>query len=470
VIEVRSFVCREGMLLPKEIGHENRYEEFRLKISELIERRLWGKLRSFVADWPAPDIADLIMDMGKTERTLVFRMLKRQTSSEVFSYLEPMHKDALLKDLTREESRRLLGDLTPDDRTDFLEELPGQAVQRSLNLLSPEDIREARILLGYPEDSVGRLMTPDYVAVRPDWTVGRALAHIRNRGMDSETINVIYVTDSSWKLLDALDLRRFILAESEDPITSIMDYNFIGVAVNEDREEAVQLIQRYDLIALPVIDSEGILLGIVTVDDVLDVAQEETTEDFQKTAAVEPLRMSYRESGILSLYSKRIVWLCVFFGINMLTAGIIAAFEDVLLAAVTLTLFIPLLSACGGNTGAQSSTLVVRALAVGDLKVNQWLSNVGREVAIGLLLGLTMGMAGWMMGFLTGGWQIAAIVFSAMLCIVLVSNLIGVIIPFILVKLHFDPAVASSPLITSIADVVGLFIYFSLASVILQSS
>ncbi len=454
--------------MPKEIGFESKYEESRLKINELVEQRLWGELRSFLEDWPAPDVADLIMDLDKAERILVFRMLKRQTSSEVFAYLEPMHKDALLRDLTDEESRRLLGDLTPDDRTDFLEELPGQAIQRSLNLLTPEDLREARVLLGYPEDSVGRLMTPDYVAVRPDWTVGRALEHIRSREMDSETINMIYVTDSSWKLLDALELRRFILAEASDPISSLMDYTFISTPVTADREEAVQLIQRYDLIALPVIDSEGILLGIVTVDDVLDVAEEEITEDFQKTAAVEPLKMSYSESGILSLYSKRIIWLCVFFGINMLTAGVIAAFEDVLRTAVTLTFFIPLLVACGGNTGAQSSTLIVRALAVGDIKVNQWLSNIGRELAIGFFLGITMGIAGWIMGFFTGGLQIAAVIFSAMICIVMVSNIIGVVIPFILLKCRFDPAVASSPLITSIADVVGLSIYFSIATAILN--
>lgn len=459
-----------GVPVPGESGFEGKFEEHRSKIDELVKKRLWGDVRSLLSGWPAPDVADLIMDPNTPERTLIFRMLKRQMASEVFSYLEPMHKDALLRDLTDEESRRLLGDLTPDDRTDFLEELPGQAVQRFLNLLSPEDLREAHILLGYPEDSVGRIMTPDYVAVRPDWTVERALEHIRNRGTDSETVNVIYVTDDSWKLMDSLDLRRFILAESWQTIASIMDYNFIAVAANADREDAVQLIQRYDLIALPVMDSDGILLGIVTVDDVLDVAEEEATEDFQKTAAVEPLKMSYRESGIMSLYSKRIVWLCVFFCINMITAGIIAAFEDVLRATVTLAFFIPLLSACGGNTGAQSSTLIVRALAVGDLRVNQWLSNIGRELAIGFFLGFTMGMAGWVMGLFTGGLEIAFVVFSAMLCIVLVSNIIGVTVPFLLLKLRFDPAVASSPLITSIADVVGLFIYFSLASMILGAA
>ncbi len=408
-----------------------------------------------------------MMDLDKSERVLLFRMLPRQTSAEVFSYLEPSHKDALLRDLTDEESRRVLGDLTPDDRTDFLEELPGQAVQRSLNLLTTEDLREARILLGYPEDSVGRLMTPDYVAVRPDWTIGQALEHIRNRGRDSETINVIFITDTSWKLLDTIELRRIILAEPDMPISAMMDYASVSIPVTADREEAVQIIQHYDLIALPVVDSEGILLGIVTVDDVLDVAQEETTEDFQKTAAVEPLKTSYRESGIWSLYSKRIVWLCVFLGINLATAGIIAAYEEVLLNAITLAIFIPLLGACGGNTGAQSSTLIVRALAVGDIRINHCLSNIGRELVVGFLLGLTMGIAGWVLGYLTGGWNIAAVIFSAMLCIVLVSNIIGAVVPFVLLKLHFDPAVASSPLITSIADVVGISIYLSIAAALL---
>ncbi|MBN2319862.1 MAG: magnesium transporter [Acidobacteria bacterium] len=459
-----------GCVLHRENNYESKFEGFQSKIKELIQDRRWGELRGYLTEWRAPDIADLMIDLDTAERILLFRILQRPLSSEVFAYLEPLHKDALLKDLSDEESRRLLHDLTPDDLTDYLEELPGQAVQRSLNLLSPEDLKKARILLGYPEDSVGRLMTPDYVAVRPEWTVGQALTHIRNRGKDSETINVIYVTDSSWKLLDVLDLRRFILAESAVTIAALMDYSFISIPVTEDREEAVRMMQHYDLIALPVVDSEGVLLGIVTVDDALDVVQEETTEDFQKTAAVEPLKMSYREAGIWSLYSKRIVWLCVFLGINLLTAGIIAAYEEVLRTAITLTMFIPLLGACGGNTGAQSSTLIVRALAVGDVRVNQWLSSVGRELIIGFLLGITMGAGGWMLGFFSGGWNIAAVVFSAMLCIVLVSNIIGVIVPFMLLKLKFDPAVASSPLITSIADVVGLFIYFSIAAGVLKAA
>ena len=206
----------------------------------------------------------------------------------------------------------------------------------------------------------------------------------------------------------------------------------------------------------------------MTGDDVLDVVEEETTEDFQKTAAVEPLKMGYRESGIWALYSKRIVWLCVFLGINLLTAGIIAAYEEVLRTAITLAIFIPLLGACGGNTGAQASTLIVRALAVGDLRLHHWLSNIGRELLIGFSLGLTMGTAGWVLGYFTGGREIAAVIFSAMLCIVLVSNIIGSLVPFILLKLRFDPAVASSPLISSLADVAGLFIYFSIATAILN--
>jgi magnesium transporter len=203
-------------------------------------------------------------------------------------------------------------------------------------------------------------------------------------------------------------------------------------------------------------------------DDVFDVAQEETTEDFHKTAAVGPLKMSYRESSIWSLYSKRIVWLSGLLGVNLISAGVIAAYEEMLSAAITLVLFIPLLSASGGNTGAQSSTLIVRAIATGDIRLNQWMWNISRELSIGFLLGITMGLVGWLLGFFTGGWRVAAVVSSAMLCIVLVSNMIGVTIPLILTKLRLDPAVASSPLITSIADVVGLVIYFSIATKILE--
>ncbi len=434
------------------------------RIEELIKGKKWHELRQSLTEWPAPDIAGLLLQLERHERVLVFRLLPRPLSSEVFSYLESRQKDELLRDMTDEETRHLLANLSPDDRTQFLEELPGQATQRLLNLLSPEDRKETLQLLGYPEESVGRLMTPDYVAVRPGWTIDQALEHIRNRGRDSETINVIYVVDPSWKLIDALELRRFILAKLDLTVEQVMDYTFVSISVFEDREKAVQLIQHYDLDALPVIDSEGILLGIVTVDDVMDVAEEEVTEDFQKVAAVMPLRMGYRESSIWLLYRRRIVWLGGLVLVNLISAGVIAAYEEILISSIALAFFIPLLIATGGNAGAQSATLMVRAIATGEVGLGEWSWAIGREIGIGALLGITVGLATWGLGLFRGGIEIGIVVGLTMIAVVIASNLIGVMLPFLLTRLRLDPAVASSPLITSIADVVGLIIYFSIAT------
>jgi magnesium transporter len=377
-------------------------------------------------------------------------------------------RDNLLKELTDEEIRQVLKDMRPDDRTELLEELPGEAIQKLLNLLPPEELNEARQLLGYPKESVGRLMTPDYVAVRPDWTIEHSLRHIRNMGKDSETINIIYVTDQSWKLIDALGLRQFILANPADQVQQIMDYSFVSVKATDDREKAVHVIQDYDLYALPVLDAEGTLLGIVTVDDILDVAEEETTEDFQKTAAVEPLRTSYADADVWSLYRKRVLWLIGLLGINFLAAGVIASFEETLSSAISLAFFIPMLMGTGGNVGTQSASLVIRALATREVHLKQFFRTVNRELATGLLLAVTMAAAGWAFGFVNSGSDIAFTIGISIILIVMLTNTIGVVVPFLLTQLKVDPAVVSSPLIASISDVSCLIIYFSVARSVLE--
>jgi len=437
------------------------------EINNLIQEQNWPVLREKLTGRTAPETAELLPELDKPHRVLAFRLLPREFSTEVFSFLEGDYQDALLKELTGEETRRLLADLKPDDRTQFLSELPGQVTQRLLNLLSPADLKEARRLLGYPEESVGRLMTPDYVAVRPEWTAARALEHIRRKGKDSETINVVYVTDSSWKFLDALELRRFILAKPTDTVEQMMDYSYVTLSAVDDREQAVRVMLRHGFVALPVLDSAGILLGIVTADDVLDVAQEEATEDFHKTAAVAPLKTGYREAGIWPLYRKRIGWLVILVFVNLVSSGVISIYEEVLASALALAFFIPLLIDSGGNTGAQSATLMVRALATGDVKLAQWFKVLAKELFVGISLGTTMGLAGGLLGLFRGGYQIGLVVGLAMVSIVVVANVIGVVLPFILIKLRLDPAVASSPLITSVADAAGLIIYFTLAAWIL---
>jgi len=437
------------------------------RVETLIAERKWAEVRNALEELPPPDIAKLLLSISKQERVVIFRLLPRPLAGDAFSYLGSKDKDALLKDLTDEESTQLLSSLTPDDRASFFGELPGRAIQRLINLLNPDDRKETLQLLGYPAESVGRLMTPDYVAVRPEWTVGQALEHIRLKGRDSETINMIYVTDESWKLLDTLELRRFILAEPLNTVRQIMDYTFISIPATEDREKAVQMIQHYDLNALAVVDSEGVLLGIVTFDDVMDVAQDEATEDFHKGAAITPLKISYTQTSIWSLYRRRIVWLVMLVFINLISSGVIAAYEEILVGYIALAFFIPLLIDSGGNAGSQSATLMVRAIATGDVRLHKWFWAFSREIAIGVLLGATMGLAGGTLGLLRGGYEIGIVVGLSMISIIVVANFMGVMLPFLLTKLRLDPAVASSPLITSIADAVGLLIYFGIATVIL---
>ena len=437
------------------------------EISELIEKKKWSELRESVEDWPIPEIADLMQTLDKKDRVVFFRILPRHMSAGVFSHFEPEQQNALLLELTDDETRQLLSNLAPDDRTALLDELPGQVTQQLFSLLSPQDLKEARSLLGYPEESVGRLMTPDYLSVRPHWSIGQALDHIRKMGRQSETINVIYVTDPGGKLLDALDLQLFILSNPEKKVEDIMDDTFISVSAFDDREEAVQTVQKYDKTVLPVVDSDGLMLGIVTIDDLLDVAEEETTEDFQKGAAVAPLRTSYREASIWSLFSKRILWLIILVFVNLVSSGVIEAFEEVLASAIALAFFIPLLIDSGGNAGAQSATLMVRAIAIGDIELRQWFQTVGKEVLVGITLGVAMGAASWALGLYRGGAEIGLVVGLSMVLIVLVANIIGTLLPFLLTRVNIDPAVASSPLITTIVDAAGLLIYFTIATMVI---
>ena len=437
------------------------------EIKELFAQKNWLELKELLLEIPPPDISDLITEIDESQRIVILRLLPKNILAEVFSYLDAKLKQDVLKSITEDETRAILAGMPPDDRTEFLEELPGQAIQKMVTLLSSEDRKEALQLLGYPEESVGRLMTPDYVAVRPEWTVEEALSHIRQKGLDSETTNVIYVTDRWWRLIGVLGLRRLILANPSDKVEEIMDTSVVSVSAFEDREKAVQLIKRYDVVALPVLDASGILLGIITIDDLFDVADEEVTEDFQKSAAINPLKTSYRESSALSLYVNRVIWLAVLLFIIVITTGIISAQTDILTSAIALRFFIPLSDWNGGIRESIRHAMIAFWLAVIFAK-GQWVWAFLREIGIGVLLGTTMGLASWVLGLYKGGYQIAMIVSISMVAIVMISSLIGIVLPLILQRLRVDPAVASNPLIASVMDILGLLIYFFVAALVLR--
>jgi|SRR5690625_568971 len=441
----------------------------RPEIDELIEDRDWITLKEALQDMPSVDIAELMEEIEPEVAVVLFRLLKRQKAAEVFSHLSSAKGVEMLDLLTKRQLEEVMSNLEPDDRVAIVEELPGHLTQRILTLLKEEDQEEVKKMLGYPKESVGRQMTSRYVKVRPHWTVDRAMKHIRQFGYSAETVNVIYVVDANERLIDDLRLTQLILAEPDDTIDSITDNSFVSLNAFDDQEYAVEMLSKYDRIAMPVVDSDGILIGIVTIDDIIDIAQEEATEDFHKGAAVAPLKRTYNETSIWTLFYKRINWLIILVFINLLSSGVIEYYQDVLASAIALSFFIPLLIDSGGNTGAQSATIMVRAIALGDVRLSQWLSVAGKELLVGLTLGTAMGVASVFLGQFWGGWEIGLVVGLTMVGIVVVSNIIGSLLPFLLTRLNIDPAMASSPLITTIVDVTGLLIYFRIAAAVLPA-
>lgn len=435
----------------------------------LVASRQIKAVAEELANWEIPEVADYILRLEKPQQIFVYRALPRPQAADVFAYFKAEDQDTFLEALTDSDMRSLLANLSPDDRTAVLEELPATVTRRLMQLLSPEDLAESGQLLGYPEESVGRLMTPDYIRLRAEWTCEQAIAHIRKYGRDSEIFNILYVTDARGKLVDALQMRRIIMAEPGTVIKDLLNYQFVCLSAYDDREVAVEKIQRYDTTALPVVDSKGLIVGIVTVDDIMDVAEEETTEDIQKGVAVAPLETSYSAAGPALLFRKRIGWLLILILVNLISASVISGYTDYIEEFLTLALFMPLVIASGGNCGSQSATLMVRAVATGDLHLSDWFKSVGKETFVGLILGAAMAVIAGVVSHLYGGdMKIAGIVAVSMISIVFVSNTFGALLPFVLSRLKIDPATASTPLITSIMDVLGLIIYFSTAVFILD--
>ncbi len=440
-------------------------EALNRQFEQYLQAGQFFTLRRAAEHWPAPDIAALIETLADEQAVVLFRLLRRDKAAHVFELLSLKQQQALIQALAGKRKRLadLLNRLSPDDRTAFFGELPGEITQKLLNMLNEKEQHAAVRLLGYPEESIGRLMTTDYVAIKNHWTVEKSLAHIRQHGIDSETINVIYVVNEDFKLIDDLRIRDLILAEPDTEIHALMDNRFVSLQADADQETAIQTFKKYDRIALPVTDSQGILIGIVTVDDVLDVAEDEATEDFHKFGSLQDRVSEPLQAGIGFLYQKRIVWLMALVAVNIVSGAAIASFEDTIQAMVALVFFLPLLIDSGGNAGSQSATIMVRALATGEAYMKDWLKLLIKECQVAVLLGITMaaGVA------IIAGFRapdIIPVVAMTMVCIVVVGSVVGLSLPFLFTRLGMDPAAASTPLITSIADISGVLIYFSLAN------
>jgi len=450
---------------------EAQQENIRDKFLEIIGREDLLDTREFLNDQNISDVAFLIDEFPEHAARIISNMSIHRASS-VFKILDFAVQKEIIQELPPYKTAELLNELPADDRTAFLEELPSEVVKELIRLLDPEERKITLSLLGYPEGSVGRLMTPDYIAVRVDWTIAEVLEHIRREGKHSETIDVIYIVNDKGEFVDDIRIREIILSEPSKKVEEIIDFRFITLNVNDAQEIANQIFKMNNRVALPVVDDKNILLGIVTIDDVLWVANEEFSEDMQKIGGTEALDEPYLEMPIMKLFKKRVVWLIVLFLGEMLTASAMGYFEDEIAKAVVLALFVPLIISSGGNSGSQASTLIIQAMAVGEISLGDWWKVLKRELVSGVMLGSILGVIGffrvvvWNSVFHTYGDHsvfIGLTVGTSLVGVVLWGTVTGSMLPIFLKKLGADPATSSAPFVATLVDVTGLVIYFSLA-------
>jgi magnesium transporter len=453
-------------------------EEMVEQVELLLEQDDNTKLQEYLNNLNISDVEELIDELPEHGPRFI-ETLSLNRAVNVFRILDFPTQERIIKKLSVQKVADLINELPPDDRTALFSELHGDAVKKLILSLSPENRKEALSLLGYEEDSVGRLMTPDYIAVKKTWDVTRVLSHIRRYGKNSETIDVIYVIDENGILLDDIRIREILLVKPETKVSDLMDGRLIALSASDPQEEAINVFRMNNRTALPVVDQENILLGIVTVDDILWIANEEYTEDIQKIGGTEALDEPYLDINLFKLVKKRVGWLIILFLGEMLTATAMGFFEKSIEKAVVLALFIPLIISSGGNGGSQASTLIIQAMALGEVTVADWWRVMRRELLSGLMLGATLGIIGffriyawtlfsplygphWMLVGLTVG--------CALVGVVLWGSLAGSMLPLILKKLGADPATSSAPFVATLVDVTGLIIYFSIALMFMKGT
>ncbi len=423
------------------------------------------------------DIAEILEEMSEHERLLAFLLLGKQVKAEVFSYLGPGIQQDLIKELGSTQIAEVLENMAPDDRTEILENIPDTMIKESINLLSDKEKDIALTLLGYPEKCVARLMTPYYVQAKKDWTVTKTLEHIKRYGRKAETLNFVYVIDEGQRLISDIRIGRLLMADDHQTLEALMDHGTISLLSTMSREDAIDYFDKYDRAALPVVTEDGVLVGIVTVDDILDEIEKRDTEDFLKFGGIETMDLSYTETSMFALFKKRAPWLIILLIGEMFTATVMSHYEHAITQAVVLALFVPLIISSGGNTGSQAATLIVRAMALKELEVRDWFYVIKKELMTGLLLGLVLGCIGFLRIFL---WQelhlfdfgqfylyIAAAVGFSLVGVVIWGTLVGSLIPLILKSFRLDPATSSAPFVATLVDITGLVIYFSIATLFL---
>lgn len=425
-------------------------------------------LRAFLDSQEPADIATILDTLEAGDALAAMRHVDLHEQAQIFGYLDAEYQIELSDLMGRREFARLMGAMSHDERVDLFKHLDPVAQEAVLPGLAQAERDDLRKLASYTEGTAGSIMTSDYATLTPDMTAKEAIEALRNQALDAETVYQAYIIDEDRKLVGVISLRDLIVARANARVRNLMDTNPVFIRAEEPREEAAQIISRYDLMALPVINGGDKLVGIVTQDDAMDVQEQEATSDFHKVGTVSGLKTNVRDAGIFVLYRARIVWLVLLVFGNIFSGAGIAYFEETIEAYVALVFFLPLLIDSGGNAGSQSATLMVRALATGDVRINDWARMLGRELAIAALLGITMALAVSTIGVVRGGPEIAVVVASSMMIIVIVGSMIGMSLPFLLSRFKLDPATASAPLVTSIADATGVLIYFAIATQVLH--
>lgn len=436
------------------------------EIRELLTTKQYTRLRQTLTELNDADIAGILENLDEEELLKVFRVLPKSIAADVFSYLEVENQQVIITSMTDKEAANIINNLMADDATDLLEEMPSNIVKRLLASASPETRRDINHLLRYPEDSAGSIMTVEYVDLKESLTVQEAIERIRKIGVDSETINICYVLDQYRTLVGTVALRYLLLSPADAIIGDIMHENVISISTLMDQEEVARQFQKYDFTAMPVVDNENRLVGIITVDDVVDILQEEATEDMEKMAAIVPSDKPYMKTGVFETWKKRIPWLLLLMISATFTGSIISSFEDALSTCVVLTAYIPMLMDTGGNAGGQASVSIIRGLSLDEIHLSDLLRVVWKETRVAFLCGVTLAVAnfGKLLLFDKVGVTVALVVCLTLAAAVLLAKVIGCILPIIAKQIGFDPAVMASPFITTIVDALSLLIYFQVAT------
>jgi magnesium transporter len=439
------------------------------ELKKLLESKQYTLLRQYLSEVNEVDVAGWMEGLEESDMLKMFRILPKDLAADIFSYLDVDSQQYIISTLSDREAANIINNLMSDDATDLLEEMPSNVVKRLLANAKPEVRRDINHLLRYPEDSAGSIMTVEFMDLKENLTVHQAIERIRRQGTDSETINICYVLDVQRKLLGAVALRYLLLSDEDELIGEIMQDNVIAVNTLTDQEEVARQFQKYDFTAMPVVDNENRLVGIITVDDIVDIMQEETTEDMEKMAAIVPSDKPYMKSGIWEIYKKRIPWLLLLMISATFTGHIISSFEDALSVYVVLTAFIPMLMNTGGNAGGQTSVTIIRGLSLGELGYRDLPKIIGREGIIGILCGITLAVANFAKLMLLDhvGLAVAVVVCITLIVAVAMAVLIGCLLPMATKKLGFDPAVMASPFLSTILDALSLIVYFEVATVVL---